>query len=260
MLLAELLARHFYEDAPEMMHVKIEDKSLTWIDMLHKNSIGGVMGTVILKGRFSTELIELLVKGQYVGIGKNSSFGFGQYRIKESSRVRKISFKETQHLYSRLIDRYFLSNVLESMDKDIVDFDGISYSDVINEKNHFINSVRNKIDSKTYRITETQSFKKKKKNGDYRTIVVNNFTDRFVFKALSKLLADTFDHMFYDNSFAYRLGYGHHRAVNKLKSFKNMGYNYGIKADIEAFFDSIPMDKVYLLIRSFLFDDPIVDF
>ncbi|HPM04032.1 MAG TPA: reverse transcriptase domain-containing protein, partial [Candidatus Cloacimonadota bacterium] len=218
------------------------------------------MGTIKLHGQFSNDLLELLVKGQYAGIGKNSSFGFGQYRIKETSPVRKISFSQTQSLYNRLTDRFFLESVLESMDKEIVDFDGITYSDVMDEKHLFINSIREKIENRTYQTSETQTFKKKKRNGQYRTIVVNNFTDRFVYKALSKLLSEAFENIFCENSFAYRVGYGHHKAVDKFLFYKSKGYQYGIKTDIEAFFDSIPLSKIYMLIRSFLFDDQITDF
>ncbi len=252
------LEKQFNEKIAEDYSITITYKSLTWIDMIYKNSIGGVMGSIIISGTFPRSLISLIVKGQYVGLGKNQSFGFGQYRIKESIETRSIDTINKTTLYHSLMNRQYLNNILENMDKEAVDFDGITLQDVLDEKALFINTIIHKMKEHSYFPSESQTFQKRKKNGKYRTITVNNFTDRFVFKTIAKILSDSCDNIFSENSYAYRVGYGHHKAVNQYLKFKNGGYHYGVKADIESFFDSIPLMPIYLLLEGLFRNDPIL--
>ena len=242
----------------DMCDIHVVKKSLTWVDMAYKNSIGGVMGSVVITGSFTPLLYRAFVLGQYLGLGKNTSFGFGQYRIKESASARTIKHYFKVTLLDSLLNRNYLSTILDSMDKESIDFDGITLQDVLAEKDAFFTSIIRKISSDSYLPAESQSFSKKKKNGAYRSITVYNFTDRFVFKALSKLLADTCDSIFSDNSFAYRAGLGHHKAVNKYMELKKRGYVYGIKTDIESFFDSIPIEPLFLLLDGLLGNDQVL--
>ncbi len=78
---------------PIVLNLTIIKQNLKWVDMVYKNSIGGLMGSLVIKGHFSKALLEILVKGQYLGLGKNKSLGFGQYRIKESNQEKSIDYR-----------------------------------------------------------------------------------------------------------------------------------------------------------------------
>ena len=72
--------------------------ALTWLDISYGEhfikTIGGVVGKISIEGNARKEIAELLVAGQYVGAGKNPTFGFGFYDIPElddSRLIRKLT-------------------------------------------------------------------------------------------------------------------------------------------------------------------------
>ena len=69
--------------------------NLTWQDLCYNKErqqpIGGFYGKVYFEGKIvSEEAAKRLVIGQYFGIGKNSRFGLGFYKINELDGVRNI--------------------------------------------------------------------------------------------------------------------------------------------------------------------------
>jgi hypothetical protein len=74
---------------------KIISTHLEWKDILYnrdrKMKIGGLIGNIYISGRPNYKTSCQLVYGQYVGIGKNSRFGFGLYRIPELDKYRVLN-------------------------------------------------------------------------------------------------------------------------------------------------------------------------
>ncbi|MCF7859654.1 MAG: CRISPR system precrRNA processing endoribonuclease RAMP protein Cas6 [Candidatus Cloacimonetes bacterium] len=71
--------------------LQIIDKYFHWIECKYKldqygetrQTIGGLCGFVRFSGKMNIDLAKALVYGQYTGIGKNRTFGFGYYSITE---------------------------------------------------------------------------------------------------------------------------------------------------------------------------------
>ncbi len=236
----------------------LSNKQFIWVDMAYKNSLGGIIGSLIIKGRFSEELIQLLVWGQTAGIGKNTSFGFGQYRISLKNDIFYDEFRSIKNLFLQMTTHSYLEEHLNDMDQESLDFDGINLNDVLLNKEDYINKLIEKLKNNTFIPSEFQTFHKKKKNGKYRTISVFNFTDRFVFKNLAKLLANSCDELMSSDSYAYRSGMGYHKAVQRVKELYDQGFRYGVKVDIESFFDSIPLKSIFLILEALFLFDPLL--
>lgn len=91
--------KHFIEKinqslVPESFDLKITGGALTWIDVPYGSedikTIGGIVGEIHVQGIGTIDVARSLVLGQYLGLGKNSSFGFGCYTIPELDESRKI--------------------------------------------------------------------------------------------------------------------------------------------------------------------------
>jgi CRISPR/Cas system endoribonuclease Cas6 (RAMP superfamily) len=57
---------------------------------VRKIRLGGISGEISINGQPSSYEARRLVWGQYLGIGKNSRFGFGFFRIPALDSIRSI--------------------------------------------------------------------------------------------------------------------------------------------------------------------------
>ena len=73
------------EDVPSIAGQKIRHSDVRRYSSRHKSGIhlNGVSGYVDLEG-VTKEVLELLIIGEIVQIGKNTSFGFGRYTVIEN--------------------------------------------------------------------------------------------------------------------------------------------------------------------------------
>ena len=58
-----------------------ENQGLIWLDVPYEKTLGGVIGGIRLGLPQDNKLLAALVAGQYCGIGKNRSFGFGFFGL-----------------------------------------------------------------------------------------------------------------------------------------------------------------------------------
>lgn len=80
------LAQTMELEVPDIEEINVTEKSFIWLDIAYKNkrkTLGGTVGTISIEGNISPELWQLLHWGQFCGLGKNRSFGFGFYYLKE---------------------------------------------------------------------------------------------------------------------------------------------------------------------------------
>jgi hypothetical protein len=74
--------------------LRMDGRRLVWLDVSYGigyvKNIGGIVGELIVAGRPEMSVAEMLVAGQYLGVGKNAAFGFGFYTIPELEPVRCI--------------------------------------------------------------------------------------------------------------------------------------------------------------------------
>lgn len=83
----EKLPFEYEEIIKKSRKVKAQDAKLSWFDWERysrrqdeRMNLGGLIGYKIFKGDFK-DFLPLLLLGEYIHIGKNTSFGLGKYRI-----------------------------------------------------------------------------------------------------------------------------------------------------------------------------------
>ncbi len=83
-----------------------------------------------------------------------------------------------------------------------------------------------------------------KGNGEARALSVPSVRDRVAQAALLNMLEPIFEAEFEECSFAYRKGRSVRQAIFKVKEYYEQGYQWVLDADIDAFFDSVPHERL----------------
>ena len=90
-----------------------------------------------------------------------------------------------------------------------------------------------------------QKFTVKKANGSTRELSVLTLKDRIVQRAVCDLISPIYEAKFLNCSFAYRPNRGVPHAIAQVAAIRAEGYQWGVRADIEKFFDT--MDSLILM-------------
>jgi RNA-directed DNA polymerase len=78
--------------------------------------------------------------------------------------------------------------------------------------------------------------------------------DRVVQKAILNVIEPILDHQFHDRSFGFRHGRGAHDALRIVEQKLQEGYVYVVDADLKGYFDTIPKDRLMVLIKEHISD------
>ena len=79
---------------------------------------------------------------------------------------------------------------------------------------------------------------------DKRPLGIPSVRDRVVQTALLNVLEPIFDIGFSEHSYGFRKGRGCHHALEQVEKLLNAGYRYVVDADLKAYFDTIPKDRL----------------
>jgi RNA-directed DNA polymerase len=77
-----------------------------------------------------------------------------------------------------------------------------------------------------------------------RPLGIPSVRDRVVQTALLNVLEPIFDITFSEHSYGFRKGRGCHHALERVEKLLDAGYTYIVDADLKAYFDTIPKDKL----------------
>jgi len=229
--------------------IQLLRKSFLWIDVPYKKTLGGVLGGIEIDGKLPNSIKKILVAGQYCGIGKNNSIGFGFYRIVGSASL--FTYITTRKgVLSRLFSEQHIHDVIKTMPGDAKGAFGIIPNDLYLDKN-YVYQLSKTIQEGAYRVGETKSFRKRKSDGSYREIVMSTLVDKIVQKILHDHVHEVLNNQLSDNCYSYRKGYDYHKAVRQAYFQFKKGFSKGLLADIHKFFDSISFKHLELLLMSF---------
>ena len=82
--------------------------------------------------------------------------------------------------------------------------------------------------------------------------------DRVVSQSLQGVLAEIFDPGFSDSSYGFRRGKSQHQAARHVQRAVADGYGWCASIDVQNFFDDIPFDLIFKLIRRKIRDERVV--
>lgn len=97
-----------------------------------------------------------------------------------------------------------------------------------------------------------------KGNGESRVLSVPGVRDRVAQAAALKVLEPIFEAEFEHCSYAYRKGRSWRQAVYQVREYYEQGYRWVLDADIDAFFDSVPHDRLLGKVERLVSDKRVV--
>ena len=85
-------------------------------------------------------------------------------------------------------------------------------------------------------------------------VTVPTVRDRVVQRAIVNVIEPILDHQFHERSFGFRHGRGAHDALRIVEQKLQEGYVYVVDADLKGYFDTIPKDRLLMLIKAHISD------
>ena len=137
--------------------------------------------------------------------------------------------------------------------------DGVSITQVEREgEEEFLAEVARELKEKTYRTGAVRRVYIPKANGKMRPLGIPNLRDRVVQAAVRLILEPIFESDFLDCSHGSRPGRSAHDALNIIGENLIQGRCEVYDADLEAYFDSIPHDKLMACVRMRVVDGSVL--
>ena len=240
--------------------VRALERGLAWIDVHDADlPLGGVCGGLKLEVPDNPALRKMLVEGQYTGLGKNRSLGMGFYYLAESTMNPLFQCPAQAHtLLAQAARPKLLAATFEALDNDSSGPDGLTAADLKLNKDEYLSSLQLSLQKGCYTPGPVKQFKLVNELGKERTIETRNIMERHLLKALYEVLYQATDEQQDFCVYAYRKGRGYLDAVRAVVRGFKQGFQCGLAADIEAYFDSISPSVLELQMLGLLGSDPIL--
>jgi len=254
--------RHCPQEAADSL--KICQANLYWLDVSYgkkvNKSIGGFVGEIQVRGTPDRHQAKSLILGQYGGAGKNFVFGFGYYTIPEVANISPIMpCKRGCSLLQRALDLPSLKEALKQLPNSSPGWDKLTVPDYRSAGDQALLTLAEQAWQITNFSRPVKSYKIPKSDGGSRQIQVQNAGERIVHRSLSNLLSPTIDRLLSNCSYAYRRGLSRRTAAREVSRLLEQGYHAGIKADIDAFFDSVSSERLLSLLSGLFPFEPAID-
>ncbi len=190
-------------------------------------------------------------------------------RVREFQRKLYIRAKQDKGFkaYS-LSDKVSLEYVIEESYRRVKEnysegtgVDKMSFSDIEEYgEPKFLNELQTELRTNTYRCKAVRQVEMpKEKKGGFRMLGIPTIKDRVAQMAVKMLIGPLWEADFIDTSYGFRPKRGAHGAVKQIKQNIYEGYHFIYDADLSKYFDTIPHDKLFILLKERIADRGIQD-
>jgi group II intron reverse transcriptase/maturase len=138
--------------------------------------------------------------------------------------------------------------------------DNVSFSDIENYGLHnFLSELQTELHTNTYQCSPVRNVEiPKEKKGEFRILGIPTIKDRVAQMAVKMLIEPLWEADFIDTSYGFRPKRGAKDAVKKIKKNLYDGYQFIYDADLSKYFDTIPHDKLFVLLKERIKDENIL--
>jgi RNA-directed DNA polymerase len=133
--------------------------------------------------------------------------------------------------------------------------DGCTFVEIEAEgRERLLTELRDELHTKTYRPGPVRRVYIPKLNGGERPLGIPNIRDRVVQTAVKLVLEPLFEADFEDDSYGFRPRRTAHEALDAIRAALHDGMYWVIDADVTAYFDTIPHDRLMKTVASRVVD------
>lgn len=132
--------------------------------------------------------------------------------------------------------------------------DGVTVQELTSYMEENWQSIKEKIQKRTYRPQPVLRVEIPKPNGGVRKLGIPTVADRTIEQAITQVLSPIFEPLFSDHSYGFRPNRRCEQAVIQLLDYFNDGYTWIVDIDLEKFFDNVPQDRLMSLVNNVIHD------
>ena len=238
------------------------DTTFLWIDApFHgeTKTCGGIIGTLHLTAKLNENWQRLLYIGQFTHAGRNTSMGFGSYMCKQV--LQETPIVPARSAIDRIIDTSNLKEAFEhsKANAGAPGCDGICLEDFGSRLDKNIESLAQQIKKDSYKPEYLQGVIVPKSSGTgCRVLAIPSVADRVLQRAVCQVLAPSIDRLLEESSFAYRKGFSRKSAAYAINKAWEAGYRFILASDVNAFFDTVPWDRLESKLNALYSEQPLV--
>lgn len=245
---------------PLIPECSVTGKNFIWADVPARDKkLGGIIGSVELKGEPDSGWQKILYMGQFLHAGNNSSFGLGKYLL-NGAGIDIFNIKKEKTFLDAALS---VQNLTASFKKlklksSAAGVDGISVEEFEGKLQENLSALNKEVREGAYKPNDLLGFFIKESETKTRPLAIPSVGDRVLTRALAEAVAPSIDKLLEENSFAFRKGLSRKIAADKIEIFHKEGYNYVLKSDIESFFDNVDWNILFQKLDSLFINDPIL--
>jgi len=179
-------------------------------------------------------------------------------RAKQDKGFKAYSLKDKMCLDYVLIESY--RRVKQNYSKG-TGVDKVSFSDIEKYGLHkFLTEIQTELRTNTYQCSPVRNVEiPKEKKGEFRMLGIPTTKDRVVQMAVKMLIEPLWEADFIDTSYGFRPKRGAKDAVKQIKKNLYDGHQFIYDADLSKYFDTIPHNKLFVMLKERIADKSILD-